>query len=154
MVDQAQQIDGRPAETPPRAVARSAGELLGDLVTLAELQGKLCLVDARDGVSKLLTPAIVFAVGVMVALGCIPVALAAFALALVEIVRLTYAQAFGIALLVGVVLAGGLCYGAIGYLRCCFQVFDRTKIEWHQNLKWGKDALARFSKSGMHSTSA
>jgi hypothetical protein len=151
MVDQAQQIDGRPAETPPRAVARSTGELLNDLVTLAELQGKLCLVDARDGVNKLLTPAIIFAAGVMIGLGCVPVALAALALALVELVKLTYAQAFGIALLAGIVLAGGLCWGAIGYLRCCFHIFDRTQIEWHQNLKWGKDALARFSKSGAHS---
>ena len=49
MVDQAQidvaeheAANGR--ELPPRAVARSTAELLHDMATLAELQGKLVLI--------------------------------------------------------------------------------------------------------------
>jgi len=154
MVDQAQQVNGsgRAEETPPRAVARSAGELLSDLVTLAELQGRLCMVDAQEGLSRLLWPAIVLAVGIVIALGSVPVALAALALALVEIARVTYAQAFGIALLVGIVLAAGLCGAGVAALRHWSNVFNRSRTEWRQNLKWGKDALARLSKTGIHST--
>jgi len=152
MVDQAQQVNGsgRAAETPPRAVARSAGELLSDLVTLAELQARLCMVDAQEGLNRLLRPAIVLAVGIAVALGCIPVALTALALALVEIMRLTYAQAFGIALVVGMILAGGLCGAAVASLQHWSNAFNRSRTEWHMNVKWGKDALARLSRTGIH----
>jgi len=153
MVDQAQQVNGsgRAEETPPRAVARSAGELLSDLVTLAELQARLCLVDAQEGLNRLLWPTIVLLAGIVVALGSIPVALAALALFLVEAARLTYAQAFGISLAIGIILAGGLCGAGIVSLRHWSKVFNRSRTEWHMNMKWGKDALARLSKTGMHS---
>ena len=36
-------------ELPPRAMARSTSELLHDMATLAELQGKLALLDLREG---------------------------------------------------------------------------------------------------------
>jgi len=152
MVDQAQQINGsgRADETPPRAVARSAGELLSDLVTLAELQARLCLVDAQEGLDRLLRPTIVLVAGIVVALGCVPVALTALALLLVEAARLTYAQAFGIALAVGILLAAGLCGAGVASLRHWSNVFNRSRTEWHMNMRWGKDALARLSRTGIH----
>ena len=57
MVDQAQvtATNGR-NELPPQAVARGASEFMHDVVTLAELQGKLVVIDFRDGMAKLITP--------------------------------------------------------------------------------------------------
>ena len=47
----------------------TAPGFLHDVTTLAELQGKLVIADAREGVSKLVTPAILVVFGVAVALG-------------------------------------------------------------------------------------
>src|SRR6476619_1552907 len=52
-------------ELPPRAMARSTAELLHDMVTLAELQGKLALLDLREGFAKLLAPVALVAVAGM-----------------------------------------------------------------------------------------
>lgn len=147
MVDQAQQINGRASETPPRAVARSAGELIHDLVTLAELQGRLALIDARDGVSRLSMAVAMLGAGVLVVGGCIPIALAALALVLVETTTLTNAQAFGIALLVGLLIAALLAGIGYWYLRSGGNVFERSQAEWRQNLRWAKDAL-KANRSG------
>jgi hypothetical protein len=148
MVDQAQQVNGngRGGETPPRAVARSAGELVHDLVTLAELQGRLALVDARDGVNRLMLAAAMVVAGVLIALGCIPIALAALALLLVETTTLTQVQAFGIALAIGVVLAGLLVGIGLYVLRQRSNMFERSRAEWQQNLRWAKDALGKVSR--------
>jgi putative superfamily III holin-X len=149
MVDQAKVngADGAArADSPPRAVARSAGELVSDLVTLAELQGRLVVVDAREGVSKILWPAAVLAAGILVGVACVPVALAALALTLVETTHLTQSQAFGIALVIGLLIASGLAGGAIWYLHCCSAMFQRSRTEWRQNVKWAKDAIQRLSK--------
>ena len=111
MVDQAQQVKqpngaARAEIAPVRAVARSASELVQDVVTLAELQGKLFMVDAQEGLARTLMPVALIAGGLAIALGCIPVALAALGLTLIETTKLTAAQSFGIALLVGLVWLG------------------------------------------------
>ena len=83
MVDQVQinPTNGR-TELPPRAVARNTAEFLHDVATLAELQGKLALVDLREGVAKLLFPVGLLGAGAAVALGCVPIALMAIAFTL------------------------------------------------------------------------
>jgi hypothetical protein len=152
MVDQAQQVNqsngaGRTEVAPPRAVARSAGELIQDIVTLAELQGKLVMIDAHEGVSTMLASVAVLVVGLACAFSCIPVALATLALVLVETTQLTAAQAFGIALGVGLVLAALMIGGAILALRGRSGIFARSQAEWRQNVKWAKDAIQRLSRS-------
>src|SRR5688500_2820931 len=89
MVDQADvkptngRDEGR-SELPPRAVARSTGEFLHDVTTLAELQGKLLLVESKQGLTKLVMPIALLVLGVVIALGCVPIALAALAITLVQ----------------------------------------------------------------------
>jgi hypothetical protein len=148
MVDQAQQVsgNGRSEETPPRAVARSAGELVHDLVTLAELQARLAMVEARDGINRLILAVILLAAGLLVAVGSIPIALAALALLLDATTTLTQVQAFGVALLVGVVIAAVLSGIGYGILRSRTNMFARTQFEWQRNLRWIKDALTTRSR--------
>src|SRR5688572_25706998 len=97
MVDQAtvKSTNGR-AESPPHAVVRSASEFVHDVLTLAELQGKLFMVDFQDGLKKLIWPAIGLAVGGVLALCCVPLALTTIALAIEELTTLSFAQSFGI----------------------------------------------------------
>lgn len=152
MVDQAPLGNGpRPEEPPPRAVARSASELLQDLVTLAELQGKLCLVDLREGCGRLLVPAGIVAGGLVLALGTTPVALAALALWLVEAAQFTLAQALGIAALIGAVVAAVLLAAGVAFWNSRLNFFERTQTEWRQNVRWMKDAVSRWNGNGQSS---
>ena len=147
MVDQAKVNGaGRPEETTTGAVARSAGELLSDVVTLSELQGRLLMTDAREGVAKLLTPLAVIAVGILFFAGTIPVALVTLALLLVQTTSLTQVQAFGVSLLVGLALTALFAGGGVWYLRRGTPMFERTQTEWRQNVKWAKDAVGRLTK--------
>ena len=147
MVDQAQvnSANGR-AESSPRAMARSAAELMHDVLTLAELQSKLLVVDCQTGLRKLIAPAACLGVGVVLALCCVPLALTTIALAITESTTLTASQSFGIvlagALLVALILLGG----AILYLRNSWTLLDRSLTELKYNLQWSKEMLRRLSR--------
>jgi hypothetical protein len=135
-------------------MARSAGELLHDVVTLSELQARLLVADAREGVTHLVLPFVIIAVGLMVLLGCIPVAFITLALLLIETTTLTAVQAYGLSLLIGVLLGTTLAAGGYWYLRHGTPMFERTQIEWRQNIKWAKDAIGRITKSTKRQTTS
>jgi hypothetical protein len=148
MVDQA---DVKPTnghtELPPQTVARSGAEFLHDLTILAELQGKLLLVDFRQGLWKLLMPFALLLVGASVALGSVPIALAALALTLVETTTLTLAQSLGVSLLVGVLVSGVLTLAGWAGLRSNLGFLNRSYAEWRRNLQWAKDTLKRLGQA-------
>jgi len=148
MLDQAdvKPMDGQ-RELPPQTVARSGAEFLHDLTVLAELQGKLLLVDFRQGLWKLLTPFAVLMVGTSLALGSVPIALAALALTLVETTKLTLAQSLGISLLVGVGLSAVLTLVGWTGLRSNLSFLNRSYAEWRRNLQWAKDTLKRLGQA-------
>jgi uncharacterized membrane protein YqjE len=153
MVDQAQitptqcrPSNGR-SELPPRAVARSTAEFLHDITTLAELQGKLLVVDLQDGVKKLVISTIMVVLGTIVALGTVPIALAALALTIAYFVpEWPLAAHFGIALLIGLVLAAALAVPALYAIKKNVWMFERTRDEWRKNMQWAKDAMRRMSQ--------
>lgn len=153
MVDQAQVTPPEPpspngrTELPPRAVARSTAEFLHDVATLAELQGKLTLVDFREGLAKLLFPAALVLIGTAVGLGCVPIALAALALTLSTYTTLPLPACFGIALAVGIVLSAFLTIPALISFNSGVRMFDRSLYEWGRNRKWIKDTLKRLGQS-------
>jgi hypothetical protein len=152
MVDQAQidcaapkPTNGR-TELPTRAVARSTGELLHDITTLAELQGKLLVVDLQDGVSKLMISVALVIGGAAIALGCVPIALAAIALTITTYVELPLAASFGIALLIGLVFAAALAVPALYAIKKGLWMFERSRDEWRKNTQWAKEAMRRMSQ--------
>jgi len=151
MVDQAQ-VTAASSETelPPRAVARGTAEFLHDVATLAELQGKLVIVDFREGMGQLLAPVLALCLGAILSLGCVPIAFATLALLLQRSASLSLPAAFGISLLAGVVLSGVLVFSALLALKSKIRIFDRSFYEWGRNLKWIKDTLRRL---GQNSTS-
>ncbi|HEX5104769.1 MAG TPA: phage holin family protein [Pirellulaceae bacterium] len=147
MVDQAQvKSTNGSAESPPRAVARSATEFIHDVLTLAELQGKLLVVDFRSGVRKLLWPTIGLAVGCVLALCCVPLALAALALAIAESTTLTHSQALGLVLAGAILAAAILVAGAALYLRHSWTIFDRSRTELTRNVQWSKEMLRKLGR--------
>jgi len=116
-------------------------------MTLAELQGKLVLVDFREGTAKVLVSALALLIGVSWALGCFPIALVALAVALKESTTLSLSASFGIALLVGIGLSGLLAIPAIFALKAETHMFDRSFAEWRRNLQWIKDTLKRLGQT-------
>jgi hypothetical protein len=150
MVDQAQinaagETNGH--ELPPRAVARSTAELLHDMATLAELQGKLVFIDFREGTARLLLEMMMIAMGATIGLGCVPVALATLALVIAANTTLSLPVSFAIALATGIVLACILAIPACIALKANIHIFDRSLAEWRRNRQWFKETLRRLGKS-------
>jgi hypothetical protein len=134
------------AESPSRVVARSASELLHDLLTLAELQGQLFVVDCESGLRKLLLPGIFLVVGGVLALCCVPLAFAVLGLAIAETTTLTIAQALGCVLGGSVIFSAVLLTLAILYLRRNWKLLDHSRTELKRNLQWTKEMLSRLSR--------
>jgi hypothetical protein len=154
MVDQApvKPTNGR-AESPSHAVVRSASEFVHDVLTLAELQGKLFVVDFQVGLKKLIWPTIGLAVGGVLALCCVPLALTTIALAIKEFTTLSFAQSFGIVLAGSLLIALVLVGAAILYLRNVWTMFDRSRTELSRNLQWSKETLRRFGRGAPRTAS-
>jgi hypothetical protein len=150
MVDQAQippasesRSNGR-TELPPQAMARDSVSFLGDIATLAELQGKLFVVDLREGTNKLFFSVVLLLGGTVIALGCVPVALATLALLIDELTTsLSPAACFGVALLIGLVLAAALAVPALIAVKKELWMFERSRTEWRKNMQWLKDTMRR-----------
>jgi hypothetical protein len=157
MVDQAQvtgadQPEANGRELPPRAVARSTAEFLHDITTLAELQGKLVLIDFKEGTTKLLIEMMMIAIGAAIGLGCVPIALATLALVIAENTTLSLPVSFAIALATGVVLACILAIPACLAVRANISIFDRSLAEWKRNRQWAKETLRRLAQSSPQRT--
>lgn len=144
MVDQANmtQTDGS-TQSPPRAAAENVGEITNDIVSLAELQVKLCKLDTREAVGRLGAPAALLVVAAAVALGTIPVVLLLIAEALVAIGGF----ASWLALLTATVLGLGaaVVMAVVGWkkLRKPFPLFHRSRDELKRNISWIRRVLAR-----------
>lgn len=147
MVDQAPlTTNGSRTESPPRAVARIAAELAHDVLLLAELQGKLFVVDFEAGLRTLILPGICLAIGTVLTLCCVPLALAVVALALNEFTTLSLAQSFAIVLAGALLFAAALLSGAVAYLHQSWSMFDRSRTELQRNLQWSKEMLRRLGR--------
>jgi len=129
-------------------MARSTSELLHDMATLAELQGKLVVVDLREGFTKLLVPAGLAVVGAGVGLGSVPIALMTLALSLEKLTTLSPPVCFAIAFGVGLLLAAILVIPALATLKVGVRMFDRSLEEWRRNRQWAKETLKRMARSG------
>jgi hypothetical protein len=149
MVDQAQVAppNGR-TELPTREVARSGMDFLHDVATLAELQEKLVLVDLREGLQKLVMPVALAGVGMALAVGAVPIFLAAIALTIAATTSLAPWVCVWIALLVGVVLALLVTIPSLVSLKHGLHMFDRSYTEWRRNFQWVKDSIKRAGRSG------
>ncbi|QDT50447.1 phage holin family protein [Symmachiella dynata] len=125
---------------PPRTVARNVGQFAHDVVSLAELQAELLKVDAEDYLKRTAKPLIALAITLVVALGCVPMALATLALGLVQAGLQTW-LAFLIATVTGLIIAS--LSGIAGWLWMgkSFNAFRRSKQEFRSNLTWIKLAL-------------
>ncbi|MBL8827938.1 MAG: phage holin family protein [Planctomycetaceae bacterium] len=132
---------GNHRPTPEPKLADGASHALHDLVMLAELQAKLLELDLKQAVQRVLRHAVLLAIGGLLLIGAVPVAIIALALTLAQELPVSLAAAYWLTLL-GVVLAAGLLiFAAMLRLRQVTNVFARSKAEWRCNVQWLKDTL-------------
>jgi hypothetical protein len=128
---------------PPNGVAKGMGELMHDVVSLAELQLDLFRIDCREGLKQMLIPVALLLFAGIVAAGAVPVALIFIAEFLVQAAGLSRAAAFAIAALSGCIMA--VAMGVVGWfsIRGVVRVFARSREEVTHNMTWIKQALKR-----------
>jgi len=136
------ETNGSP-KTPSKGLAGDVGGFAHDVLTLAELQAQLFLADARECGQRVLVPGFVLVCGAVLGLACLPIALAALALLLVQVYEISYAAGFLITVVVGMVTSAVL--GVVGWLqlREHATVLKRSQQELVRNLRWIKKVLKR-----------
>ena len=136
----------------PKALARDVGEFAHDVFTLAELQAQLFVADLRECGRRVLVPGLVLLAGVALGLSCVPFALAALALSLIQVFETSYAAAFLLSTIAGAVLSALL--GVSGWLlvRKRLAVLQRSQQELVRNLRWIKKVLERNRTTRSDST--
>ena len=134
---------------PPSAstnVREGIDGLLHDIMSLGELQAQLLMVDARDSVQKAQAPLVLLWLAVMVGLGAGTVLLMALAEALHEVVGWSRWLAFLASGGGGVVLSGLLMWLAWRQVGAITAVFNRSRDELAENVRWTKYALTHRSR--------
>ena len=126
-----------------KGLARDVGEFAHDVLTLVELQTQLFVADAQECGRRVLVPGLVLLGGLVLGLTCLPLALAALALLVVQLFEISYAAGFLIAVVVGAVLSALLCTIGFFQVRQSVAVLGRSQQELVRNLRWVKKVLER-----------
>ena len=149
MADQAPVNQSNGSNLLPPSPASVVGNIAGfgnDVVTLAELQAKLALIDTKDCISRATTPVVALVAGAVVALGCVPVVLLGLADLIAEAAKISPGVT---RLLVGLVTLGAAA--AIGYLSLkaatgSLTSFRRTTEELTRNVSWLRSVLVHSGR--------
>ncbi len=147
MVSQAT-MNGRPIEEATSAVGEHVVNLTSDLVSLAELQGQLLVIDAKETCDQATTPALIAVAGVCVLLSAISLLLAAVVETLSIRTELTWEGACWL-VAVGAILCATLAigYGLAKMRRAC-RTLQRSQAEFQENLRWIKKVVQQAATSG------
>lgn len=128
-----------------RTAARNMAHLLHDAVTLGQLQFRLFLIDCQQFRSRLTTPIVAIAIGLVFGLFCVPVALAGIALLLHDAAGLSRLASVWITFGITVAVSA-ICVGCgMWWLRSASNVFEPSRVEWTQNIERLKEMLWRSS---------
>ena len=134
------QVDNR---LPPLGVAQSIGSMVGDVVSLSELQLQLFKRDSTAALQRTYLGAAVAIVGGLILLACLPVALMALAYLLNQNSELSLGLCFALVSGVGVLSGGAITFFGVRKLRKVGNVYRRSQDEFKRNVQWLKTALKR-----------
>ena len=130
-------------EAAERGVVGNIAEFGHDVLTLAELQTQLAVIDLKEGAGHAIVPAVVLVVAAVLSLSCVPVALIGAAVLLARLLGPGNAGwAYLIVAGVALVLAGLAAAIAAIRLGHSFESFRRTREEMTRNLNWIRTVLA------------
>jgi len=149
MADQASmsRSNGNSSQASPGSLVGNIAEFGNDVATLAELQLKLAVYDAKDCVSRATIPVIVAVAGSAVALGSIPIVLLGLADWIASSTQLSVAAARLIVGIAALILAGvGVVIALRASLRS-LEGFRRSNEELARNLSWVRTVLVHSGRT-------
>jgi len=132
-----------------KTVTQSLGRVVHDIVTLAELQVQLFKSDALEALERFFRPLAVFALGILLFLGAIPVCLIAIALGLVAL-GLPPVPAYALVAVTSMIAAGALATWAWQRFQQLPAGFARSQEELTRNITWVKDAVTDLAAKPPH----
>ena len=150
MADQASvsRNNGSNAIASPLTVVGNIADFGNDIATLAELQAKLTLLDAKDAAAKATTPLIFLGAGLALALASLPVILIGVADLIASSTKLSSGVSQLIVGLVALALAGVAALigwkGSTGSLTS----FRRSTEELTRNISWIRTVLVYSGRGG------
>lgn len=135
--------NGVPSPHPAEAFQHSMADLAHDAVALAELQGRLFAVDAKETGRRAVLPTVLAAAGAVLFLGTILIVLLGIAALLYEVAGLP-AWASLLLTAVGALLAVGMLLAVAWnrYQRSTWPI-KRSQDELVRNVRWMMDVLKR-----------
>lgn len=126
------------------SVVQSIGRVFHDVVTLAELQGRLFQSDAREIGERIVRPLAMFLMGSLLFLGAVPVGLLAIIQCLIA-AGLSHAVAYGLVAVVSLAGAAGMVAWAWWRLHGMPRAFARSQEELAYNLFWIREAFKELA---------
>jgi hypothetical protein len=124
----------------PDTVRHNAGQILHDVVTLSELQARLCVSDAREFMGQTMLPVAVFTAGLVLLLAAIPLCLVAIALGLVA-AGLPPVGAYALVAGLSLVAAATMVLWARQTIWKLPAAFARSREEFARNVAWVKNVF-------------
>lgn len=131
----------------PAGVRKNLAGLSHDVLALLELQVRLFLYDISETFSRGRTPAVMIALGLVMALGALPLLLLGGARAMIDLAGFTAHSAYFAVGFTTLALAIAIGWGAFRSLRTTLEPLHRSQAEFQQNIVLLKTMLRR--RSGM-----
>ena len=122
-----------------RNLARGVGDPWRHILILGELQTQLLALEIAQGIPQASSAVVLLAIGGVIALVSLPVALACLALVLAETTAISLAGAFAVVSVLAVSTSCGLIGVGCRELRKHAVGIPRTREEMSVNWKWLKD---------------
>jgi hypothetical protein len=149
MADQAtmSRHNGSDIHASPLTVVSNIADFGNDIATLAELQAKLTLLDAKEATAKATRPLIILGAGAALALASLPVILIGLADVIATSAKIPAGASQLIVGLVALAIAGG--GGFIGWKGSTASLasFRRSSEELTRNLSWIRTVLVHSGRS-------
>jgi hypothetical protein len=127
--------------------ARSVGQILHDIVTLAQLQAQLFKLDARDAMVRIERPILALAAGAVLAVCSVPIALVGVAFLLVDVAHLSRLAAVWITFVFAAFVAASLIGYAVAWFHKPPGLFEYSREELVNNIERIKEMLHRSGPS-------
>lgn len=141
-------MNGHPIEEATSAVGEHVVNLTSDLISLAELQGQLLVIDMREAGEQAGKPLVIGGVGACVFLGTIPIFLWGIVETLSTHTSLSREAACWIVALTTMSLAVLAVAYALLKIRHAGRVLGRSQAEFRDNLRWIKKVVQQAGLSG------
>jgi uncharacterized integral membrane protein len=140
-------VNGAVSRESRPGVARNLAAIAHDVVTLAELQAQLARLDMKTALKKMKLPVAVLAVGAVLFLASIPLALVTVAHVLIYFTSLASWAAYLIVVAGGFLLGGLAMLFAISRIKSAGHTIDRSSTEFSNNVKWIKLVLRQQAEA-------